>query len=93
MIITALNTFQGTLDLSSGERLQETNPVEKIPFRLYIKPGQTVNVEDQFYTIRNIQNALRMGYIQVTLQYTRVHVGTTQPPYLPAINDIWIDTN
>jgi hypothetical protein len=92
MIITATPALQGILDLSSGERLQEDNPVEKIPFRLYLKPGQTVTVEDHFYTLRNIQNALKAGLIQITLQYTRMHVGPV-PPTNPALLDIWVDTN
>lgn len=92
MIITATNAFQGTIDLSAGERLQEDNPTEKIPFRLYMKPGETVEVDDKFYTLRNIQGALSLGYIQVTVEYTRVFVGTAEPTN-PAINDVWIDTN
>jgi hypothetical protein len=91
MIIHATNAFQGILDLSAGERLQEDNPVEKIPFRLYMKPGDTVTVEDHFYTLRNIQNALRLGYIQITLQFTRIHVGSVPPPN-PGLYDRWVDT-
>ena len=92
MIITATSALKGILDLSSGERLQETNPVEKIPFRLYLKPGQTVNVEDHFYTLRNVQSALAAGLINITLQYTRMHVGPVAPNN-PGLHDIWIDTN
>ena len=90
MIITATNLFTGTLDLSAGERLQEDNPLEKQPFRLYIKPGETVTVPDQYYVLRKIQSALQLGYIHVTLQYTRIHVGVTPPAY-PGLYDLWVD--
>jgi len=65
MIIRALNTFGGVLDLSALERLQESNPCEKFPFRLYIRPGQSVEVDDKFYSLTSIQNALKLGYIQI----------------------------
>lgn len=65
MIIKALNTFSGILDLSALERLQESNPFEKYPFRLYVRPGDIVEVDDEFYTLTSIQNALRLGYIQI----------------------------
>lgn len=65
MIIKALNTFSGILDLSALERLQESNPCEKYPFRLYIRPGEAVEADDKFFTLTSIQNALKLGYIQV----------------------------
>jgi hypothetical protein len=65
MIIKALNTFSGVLDLSALERLQESNPCEKYPFHLHIKPGDIVEADDKFYTLTSIQNALRIGYIQI----------------------------
>jgi len=65
MIIKALNTFSGILDLSALERLQESNPIEKYPFRLYMRPDQVVEVDNKFYTLASIQNALRLGYIQI----------------------------
>ena len=65
MIIKALNTFSGILDLSALERLQEFNPFEKYPFRLYVRPGDIVEADDEFYTLTSIQNALRLGYIQI----------------------------
>ena len=65
VIIKALNTFSGILDLSALERLQESNPCEKYPFRLYIRPGQVVEADDKFYSLTSIQNALRLGYIQI----------------------------
>lgn len=67
MIITALNTFTGVLDLSALERLQESNPFEKYPFRLSIRPGQSLPVDDSFYNLTSIQNALNLGYIQITI--------------------------
>ena len=65
MLIKALNTFSGILDLSSLERLQESNPIEQIPFRHYLRPGNIIEVDDKFYTLVSIQNAIRMGYIEV----------------------------
>jgi len=65
MIIKALNTFSGTLDLSALERLQESNPCEKYPFRLSIKPNQVVEVDDKFYSLISIQNAIKLGYIEI----------------------------
>ena len=65
MIIKALNTFGGILDLSAMERLQESNPYEKYPFRLYIRPGESVEVDDKFYNLTRIQQALSLGYIEI----------------------------
>ena len=65
MIIKALNTFTGILDLSSLERMQESNPFEKYPFRLYIRPGESVTVDDRYYNLTSVQNAIAGGYIEV----------------------------
>jgi len=65
MKIKALNTFSGILDLSALERLQEYNPDEKIPLRLYIRPGEIVEVTDRFYGLARVQDAIRLGYIEV----------------------------
>lgn len=73
MIIKALRTFSGFLDLSSLERLQEDNHMEALPFRLVVKPGQLVEVDDKWYTLTNIQNSLKAGYIQI-LDYKQQNV-------------------
>ena len=65
MKIKALYTFSGILDLGALERLQEQNPVEKIPFRHYIRPGEIIEVNDKFYSLACIQNAISAGYIEV----------------------------
>ena len=65
MIIKALNTFSGILDLSALERLQEQDPIEKYPFRHFIRPGESIEVDDKFYTLTSIQNALAGGYIEI----------------------------
>jgi hypothetical protein len=65
VIIKALNTFAGSLDLGALERLQESNWVEQYPFRLCVRPGQVVEVDDRFYSLASIQNAIRLGYILV----------------------------
>ena len=65
MIIRALNTFAGILDLGALERLQEPDPIEKQSFRHYVRPGDTIEVDDKFYTLSSIQNAIKLGYIEV----------------------------
>ena len=65
MIIKALHTFAGILDLSSLERLQESNPIESYPFHLYIRAGDIVQVDDKFFTLTSIQNAIKLGYVEV----------------------------
>jgi hypothetical protein len=65
VIIHSLNTFSGQIDLSSQERLYESNHIEKYPFRLCMKPNQRVEVDDDFYELISIQNALRLGYIEI----------------------------
>jgi len=65
MIIKALNTFASVLDLSAMERLQEGNPCEHYPFRLFMRPGDVVEVDDKFYNLIRIQDALRLGYIEI----------------------------
>lgn len=65
MIIKALNTFVGVLDLSAMERLQEANPYEKCSFRISLRPGQSVEVDDGYYGLASIQNAMRMGYVEI----------------------------
>ena len=65
MIIKALNTFHSVLDLSAMERLQEGNPCEQYPFRLFMRPGDIVTVDDKFYNLIRIQDALKLGYIEI----------------------------
>ena len=90
MIITANNNFSGYLDLSAMERLKESNPLESIPFRLSIRAGESVTVDDQFRFLHNIQEAIKAGYISISSHtILRFHVGTT-PPSNPQINDVWV---
>lgn len=65
MIIKALFTFSGILDLSALERLQEQSIFEQYPFRLHMRPGDIVNVDDKFLTLTSVQNALSLGYIEI----------------------------
>jgi len=93
MRIRAKNNFTGFLDLSAEERLQEKDPLEKCDFRLTIKPGQTVTVDDKYRFLHNIQSALAIGYIEIlSHEALRIHVGTTAPDH-PSVNDLWVDTN
>jgi len=65
MIIKALFTFEGILDLSSLERLQEQSIFEKYPFRLNMRPGEVIEVDDKFFSLISVQNALSLGYIEI----------------------------
>jgi hypothetical protein len=65
MIIRSTSRLQGILDLSSLERLQEQNPMEGKHFRTQIRPNQSIEVDDQWYSLINIQSALRAGYIEI----------------------------
>jgi hypothetical protein len=90
MRIRANNNFTGFLDLSAEERLQEKNPLEKCPFRLTVKPGQEVYVDDKYRFLHSIQSAIRAGYIEILAhEILRIHVGTTAPQH-PQINDLWV---
>lgn len=73
MKIKANTNFKGILDLSSREELYNKNPIEGLPFRLTIKPGQTICVDDKWYTLKNIQSALKTGYIEI-LDFKEQHV-------------------
>ena len=81
MIIKALNTFGGILDLSALERLQESNPDEKYPFRLYVRPGDIVEVDDEFYSLTRIQEAITLGFIEVGNIEGRVNQTLVNPSY------------
>ena len=66
MIIKALHNFPGGLDLSSQEILQDSQAsIEQLQFRLTIFPGQSIEAEDKWYPLKNIQSALNLGYIQI----------------------------
>ena len=67
MIITALNTFNGRVDLSSNQRLQDLNEIEALPFQLTMVTGEVVTVDDRFYTLRSIQSALASGFISIDI--------------------------
>lgn len=73
MIITALNTFTGRLDLSANPRLQDLNEMEALPFQLTMIPGQIETVDDEFYSLRSIQSAIASGYITVQPPHPIVH--------------------
>jgi hypothetical protein len=73
MIITALNTFAGRLDLASNQRLQDQNEIEALPFQLTMVPGQVETVDDKFYSLRSIQSAIASGYISVQPPHPIVH--------------------
>ena len=66
MVIKALHTA-GFLDISSNESLglDNTNTVEKEPFRVYLTPGQTIEVEEKWMALRSIKNALNSGLISI----------------------------
>lgn len=71
MFLRALHT-SGMLDISSQESLQVYNESE--PFRLALRPGQVVEVEDHWRKLKNIDSAIRCGLLEV-LAYNYSHVG------------------
>ena len=77
MKILATNKFKGSLDLSSKEDFHNKNPIEKLPFRVTIKSGQTITVDDKWYTLHSIQSALKIGYIEI-LDFKEQHVFTAE---------------
>ena len=72
MIIKATPTCPSILDLSSRERLQEENIEEAKTFHLTLRHGNTVRVEDQWYILKSIQGALKLGYIEI-LDFKQQH--------------------
>ena len=80
MKIFATNKFKGSLDLSSKEDFHNKNPIEKLPFRVTIKSGQTITVDDKWYTLHSIQSALKIGYIEI-LDFKEQHELVTSGPY------------
>lgn len=73
MIIKATSICPANVDISSRERLSDKNPVERLPFRISIRHGQTIDVDDKYYTLENLQNALKLGYIEI-LDYDKQNV-------------------
>ena len=67
MIITALYTFTGRIDLSANPILQDLNEIEALPFQLTMIPGQVFTADDRFYTLRSIQSALADGFISIVI--------------------------
>ena len=65
MIIKANTNFNGVLDISAMDTLQEVNDTEKDYFRIGIRPGQIIEVDDKWYSLRNIQTAVSAGYIEI----------------------------
>lgn len=73
MIITALNTFNGRIDLSANQRLQDISEIEGLPFQLTMIPGQVETVDDKWYELRSIQSAIASGFITVVPPHPIVH--------------------
>ena len=66
MRITATASIPGRIDLSSSERLHEENPIERLPFRITIGPGESIVVDDKWYTLTSIQNSLGREWITIS---------------------------
>ncbi len=71
MRLRALHTA-GVLDISSQEQLHVYNEME--PFRLALRPGQVVEVEDHWRKLKNIHNAINAGLLEV-IEYNYSNVG------------------
>jgi hypothetical protein len=65
MRITATVTIPGRIDLSALERLHEDNPIEREPFHASIGVGESIIVDDKYYTLINIQRALQLEWITI----------------------------
>lgn len=83
---------KGFLDISSQEPYQGEIP-EMIPFRLTMRPGQVVEIQDEYRNLRNIDSAIRSGLLEV-LNYNQsdgsiVVNAELKKPYNPMVlNDI-----
>ena len=71
MRLRALHT-SGVLDISSQESLQVYNEME--PMRLALRPGQEVEIEDHWRKLKNIDNAISCGLLEV-IEYNYSKVG------------------
>ena len=60
MILRAKHSA-GYLDISSLEQIDG----EKGTFRLTLKPGQTVTIDDKWRSLANISNAIKSGLLEV----------------------------
>ena len=78
MIITGLNTIYGKLDLSALQRLQEDNPIENASFHLAIKAGDVVEVNDKYCGLISVQNALKLGLIEIQIPASNCNVFALQ---------------
>ena len=72
MIITALKTFRGKLNLANNPSLKNISPIEGVAFQLTMIPGQVTTVDDKFYSLASIQSAIAYGFINAVRQ-TVVH--------------------
>jgi hypothetical protein len=66
MRITATATIPGRIDLSALERLHEDNPIERESFHASISVGESIVVDDKYYTLINIQRALQLEWITIS---------------------------
>ncbi len=66
MKITATSIIPGIVDLSASERLYEENPIERDPFRVSIRPGQSITIDDKYYSLESIQRALKLEWITIS---------------------------
>jgi hypothetical protein len=66
MRVTATPTIPGRIDLSSLQRLQENNPIEEVVFWGSIGPNESIVIDDEYYPLTRIQEALTNGWITIT---------------------------
>ncbi len=96
MIIKATNKFSGLLDLSPKERVQEDNFFEQEHISIHLRPGKQIEIDDKWYTLSSIQEALQLEYIEILdydLQNTFVQEIKTPETNTPNLNlaqvEIW----
>ena len=81
MKITATSKVGSALELSSLNRLEDMNSLEGQPFQILLRAHQSVIVDDKWYNLISIQNALKGGYIEITDYYKqRAHSSEISSP-------------
>jgi hypothetical protein len=66
MVITTTEKLESFIDLGSTGQRESEDLVEGEVFNLILGPNQSVEVEDQWYPLINIQSAWNAGYIEIT---------------------------
>jgi len=78
MILRALHT-RGKLDISSQEVYPGGDSIaDQFQFRLALSPGQTVTINDEFRSLKNIDSAINAGLLEVVSYDSAADSGVAQ---------------